>query len=250
MTHATDGHPSETDDAVVEDEHEHEDFVAQEVARDDVDGPEDREAPNDSDDPDEESVRRLLAGPQSPEGKIEVAAAGIDVAHQDPQDETDDHLREDMEDDAAEHPAEAYVEEGNRWSGDGPVSTAGLFLTPDPSHPESADLVVVSALPETPVEAASAAGLPVVREKLLTADAEQVFLSRWNEIQIGFVEDPAQSVRDADALIEDIASAYVNAFGGRRDELAADWQEGDPGTEELRLALRRYRSFIGVVLPK
>jgi len=150
---------------------------------------------------------------------------------------------------ADDRPEEAYVEEGNRWSGDGPVSTVGQFLTPDPSHPESADLVV-AATPDAPVETAAAAGLPVVKEPLLDADTEQGFLTRWNEIQIGFVEDPAQSVRNADGLIEDIASAYVNEFGKRRDTLTAAWQDGDPGTEELRLALQAYRSFIGVVLPK
>jgi len=32
--------------------------------------------------------------------------------------------------------------------------------------------------------------------------------------------------------------------------VAADWQHGSPGTEQLRLSLRRYRAFIGGILPK
>lgn len=91
---------------------------------------------------------------------------------------------------------------------------------------------------------------PIVREPLLTAEAEQGFLSRWAEIQVGFVEDPAESVRDADRLIDEIATALQESLQARRTDLAADWRQGSPGTEELRLALRRYRDFLGVILPK
>ena len=91
---------------------------------------------------------------------------------------------------------------------------------------------------------------PVVREPLLTDEAEQAFLARWAEIQVGFVEDPAESVRDADRLIDEIAAALLGSVQARRTDLAVDWQHGSPGTEELRLALRRYRDFIGVILPK
>ena len=64
------------------------------------------------------------------------------------------------------------------------------------------------------------------------------------------MEDPAASVRDADKLIDEIATALLESFQARRADLAADWQHGSPGTEELRLSLRRYRAFIGVILPK
>ena len=97
---------------------------------------------------------------------------------------------------------------------------------------------------------AETATTPVLHEPLITDEAEQGFLSRWAEIQVGFVEDPAQSVRDADALIQEIADALQSTLATRRAALAADWQHGSPDTEQLRLALRRYRSFLGVVLPK
>ena len=91
---------------------------------------------------------------------------------------------------------------------------------------------------------------PESMEPLLSDEAEQAFLSRWAEIQAGFVEDPAQSVREADRLINEIAAALQSSFQARRTDLAADWQDGSPGTEGLRMALRRYRAFIGVILPK
>jgi hypothetical protein len=149
-----------------------------------------------------------------------------------------------------------------RWADDGGVLTEERHPEPESVHPDTSFEVVGSenptaietealegagAVTETSMEATSD---PVVREPLLTDAAEQTFLSRWAEIQVGFVEDPAQSVQDADGLIGEIATALLESFRARRTDLAADWRDGSPGTEELRLALRRYRAFIGVVLPK
>jgi len=130
------------------------------------------------------------------------------------------------------------TEPTHRWGDDGGV------LTEDrpPEPPESVEPAM-----ETSFEATLN---PVVREPLLSDEAEQAFLSRWAEIQVGFVEDPAQSVRDADSLIDDIAAALLSSFQARKTDLAAGWQQGSPDTEELRLALRRYRAFVGVILPK
>ncbi|MEY9933076.1 hypothetical protein ABH926_007729 [Catenulispora sp. GP43] len=127
------------------------------------------------------------------------------------------------------------TEPTHRWADDG-----GVLTEERQPEPESVE-------PETSMAAPSD---PLVREPLLTDEAEQAFLSRWAEIQVGFVEDPAESVRDADRLIDEIATALLSSFQARRTDLAVDWQHGSPGTEELRLALRRYRAFIGVILPK
>ncbi len=116
-----------------------------------------------------------------------------------------------------------------------------------PTAIETAALEGAGAVTETSMEATSN---PVIREPLLTDEEEQGFLSRWAEIQVGFVEDPAKSVQDADGLIDEVATALLESFRVRRNDLAAAWKNGSPGTEELRLALRRYRAFIGVILPK
>ena len=87
-------------------------------------------------------------------------------------------------------------------------------------------------------------------DPLLTGQAESDLLSRWIEIQVSFVEDPRASVQDADALIHEITDALHASLQERRGDLAAAWQHGQPDTEGLRLALRQYRSFIGVVLPR
>jgi hypothetical protein len=241
-------------DSVLEDQHEnqdvtedqHEDLEDQEAAEDEIDGPEDIEAPLT---PDELAVQNFLSeGPHGPQGRVEMAAAGIEVDDLFPADDADEHIGESDEDSVDGRPAMAFVEQGNRWEGDRPF-TVGQTLTPDPSHPGTIAMVV-HADPAATAVSAAAARLPVVTDALLTVEAEQGFLDRWNAIQIGFVVDPAQSVDSADALIVDIASAYTDAFVERRESLAATRPMGDPGTDDLRHTLLQYRSFIGVILPK
>jgi hypothetical protein len=136
------------------------------------------------------------------------------------------------------------TEPTHRWADDGGVLT-------EERQPEPPESVELPTLMEPAMETSFEATLnPVVREPLLSGEAEQAFLSRWAEIQVGFVEDPAQSVRDAGGLIDEIAAALLSSVQARKTDLAAGWQQGSPGTEELRLALRRYRAFIGVILPK
>ena len=142
------------------------------------------------------------------------------------------------------------TEPTHRWADDGGVLTEAGQPAPESVEPESMEpesMEPESMEPEMPM---AATANPVVGEPLLSDEAEQAFLSRWAEIQVGFVEDPAQSVRDADSLIDDIAAALLSSFQARKTDLAAGWQQGSPDTEELRLALRRYRAFVGVILPK
>ncbi|WP_211718507.1 hypothetical protein [Nocardiopsis sp. MG754419] len=68
---------------------------------------------------------------------------------------------------------------------------------------------------------------------------------RWNELQIGFVDDPRSAVLEADALAAEVASAVVAALEERRTALRTAWEDADNAdTEVLRLALRDYRSFV------
>jgi hypothetical protein len=115
--------------------------------------------------------------------------------------------------------------------------------------PTSADEPKTDPDPEAAAEQPPAANPPVKHEPLLSAEDQQGFLDRWSAVQVGFVDDPTAAVQSAETLIEDIAAAYSAAFDARRAELAT-WRPGDQDTESLRLALQRYRSFIGVILPK
>ena len=137
------------------------------------------------------------------------------------------------------------TEPTHRWADDGGVLTEAGQPAPESVEPESVE--PESMEPEMPM---AATANPVVGEPLLSDEAEQAFLSRWAEIQSGFVEDPAESVHDADRLLGEMAAALLSSFQARRTDLAVDWQQGSPGTEQLRLALRRYRDFVGVILAK
>jgi hypothetical protein len=69
------------------------------------------------------------------------------------------------------------------------------------------------------------------------------FLARWMTIQGKFVDDPHDSVEQADDLVEDVIQSITDTFAKRRDALEKAWSGGETSTEELRLALQQYRSF-------
>lgn len=83
-------------------------------------------------------------------------------------------------------------------------------------------------------------------------DEEKItgFRDRWQNVQTGFVDDPKQAVRQADELVAAVISALATTFAEHKSELEAQWQQGEPATEELRIALRRYRSFFDQLLPR
>jgi hypothetical protein len=86
-------------------------------------------------------------------------------------------------------------------------------------------------------------------EPLVGADAQQEFLSRWTQIQISFLEDPAGAVQSADTLIQEIGVAILASLEDRGGALATEGRAA-ADTEQQRLALRQYRAYLGVLLPQ
>jgi len=83
---------------------------------------------------------------------------------------------------------------------------------------------------------------------LATQEAENM-RSRWSAIQIGFVDDPRHSVEMADSLVAEMMQRLAQVFSSQRGQLEGQWGKGqDVSTEELRLALRQYRSFFDRLL--
>jgi hypothetical protein len=81
-------------------------------------------------------------------------------------------------------------------------------------------------------------------EPLLPADQSDRFASRWQEIQASFVDHPREAVVEADTLVADLMQRLAASFSHERDELEGQWDRGDDvSTEDLRVALTRYRSF-------
>lgn len=79
---------------------------------------------------------------------------------------------------------------------------------------------------------------------LLAANDTHTFQSRWDSIQTGFVDEPRQAVEQADTLVAEVMQRLAETFAQERAKLEGQWSRGDNvSTEDLRLALQRYRSF-------
>ena len=63
-------------------------------------------------------------------------------------------------------------------------------------------------------------------------------------IQTRFVDEPRGAVEDADGLVATVMQHVAEGFADERERLEAQWGRGeDISTEDLRVALQRYRSF-------
>jgi hypothetical protein len=81
-----------------------------------------------------------------------------------------------------------------------------------------------------------------------TGEAES-FRSRWVEVQTGFVDEPRSAVEQADSLVAEMMKRLAQVFADERGKLEEQWSRGDDiSTEDLRQALRRYRSFFDRLL--
>ena len=82
----------------------------------------------------------------------------------------------------------------------------------------------------------------------VTTEADS-YRSRWEKIQTGFVDEPRQSVEHADELVAAVIKRLAEVFADERGRLERDWEKNESvSTEELRIALRRYRSFFDRLL--
>jgi hypothetical protein len=81
-------------------------------------------------------------------------------------------------------------------------------------------------------------------EPLLDAGEAGDFRGRWESIQTSFVDEPREAVQRADALVAELMQRLAQTFARERETLEQQWAGGgEAGTEELRIALQRYRSF-------
>jgi len=79
---------------------------------------------------------------------------------------------------------------------------------------------------------------------LFSASEMGDFRSQWDHIQTGFVDEPRRAVEDADKLVALVMQRLAEGFANERSGLEKQWDGGDNvSTEDLRLALQRYRSF-------
>jgi hypothetical protein len=119
-----------------------------------------------------------------------------------------------------------------------PEGTPGVGGTADLIRP-TADPATAEASRPTAADASDDDATP-----LLPVQSEQRFRSSWEAVQVGFVDEPRESVRRADQLVAELMQELASGFAEARSSLETEWDRGeDVSTEDLRQALQRYRSF-------
>jgi len=86
-------------------------------------------------------------------------------------------------------------------------------------------------------------------EPLFPTGEAEGFRGRWTDVQTGFVDEPRHAVEQADGLVAEMMQRLAQVFADERASLEEQWSRGnDISTEDLRQALRRYRSFFDRLL--
>lgn len=143
------------------------------------------------------------------------------------------------------HPAQ------DRMEGRGPDST---LRQPDRPPADGGPMLVAPASrPGKAVLEQNSAGVAGNRDgtqeeeqasPLFSEQASKDFFARWDGLQVGFIDEPRRSVEQADNLVASAMKRLAEIFAEERAKLEGQWDRGDNvSTEDLRIAMRRYRSF-------
>lgn len=106
----------------------------------------------------------------------------------------------------------------------------------------------VDTLPAPPESAPRDETLPSAphaeTERLFGEEDSRTYLGRWESVQATFVDDPRAAVEHADGLVAEVIRRLAETFSEERENLEGQWAGGgDVSTEDLRVALQRYRAF-------
>jgi hypothetical protein len=81
-------------------------------------------------------------------------------------------------------------------------------------------------------------------EPLFAEERSTELRERWRALQARFVDEPRETVSEADSLVAELLQELARGFSDARSSLEGQWSAGDDvSTEDLRLSLQRYRSF-------
>jgi hypothetical protein len=132
--------------------------------------------------------------------------------------------------------AELRTKEGDLTTAD--LASFGIL----PKQPEGPKLVKGQE-PKT-LDRTAADPMPLFSESEMEG-----FRSQWSEVQTGFVDEPRRTVEGADKLVAAVMQRLAEGFANERSGLEKQWDRGDNvSTEDLRVALQRYRSFFDRLL--
>jgi hypothetical protein len=142
----------------------------------------------------------------------------------------------------SDEPVRARVTHGEVRRDDADLTTADLAGQADGAPAETRTFA--EARPATPDGDGREGQTP-----LFPSEEAGQLRERWTSIQAGFVDEPRRAVEDADGLVAQAMKRLAETFAEERQRLEGAWDRGDDvSTEDLRLALQRYRSFFGRLL--
>lgn len=116
--------------------------------------------------------------------------------------------------------------------------------TPQPGQPPHPDASRHESLQRAPSHARPDVQSTDQLAALFRPEVAADFRQRWDQVQIGFVDDPRQAVQHADELVAQVMKSLASTFAEQRARLETSLGRGEQAdTEDLRMALRGYRSF-------
>ena len=85
-------------------------------------------------------------------------------------------------------------------------------------------------------------------QRLFSAQRASEYNSRWTEIKGDFVDEPRRAIAQADRLVGDVLDELHELFSTQRHSLDHGLDSEQTSTEDLRIALGRYRAFFDRLL--
>ena len=133
------------------------------------------------------------------------------------------------------------------------ISTADLARTAEANdRPVPRENIAAQAAAEGNAAATAArqpAPDPSTRTMLFPNEEAERFRSDWTDVQSAFVDAPRNAVERADQLVANTMKRMAHVFAEERRKLEEQWDRGgDVTTEDLRVALQRYRAFFDRLL--
>jgi hypothetical protein len=141
------------------------------------------------------------------------------------------------------------VDAQDRYPEDRDVPVASSQVETAESYPEQETAVqdtrVDAPVEDTPVQDTPVMSKPAEEgQSLLQPGFADTFQQRWREIQANFVDDPHETVREANQFADEVVNSLTTALNDRKHSLDERWQAEKENTEELRLAMRGYRELL------
>lgn len=85
-------------------------------------------------------------------------------------------------------------------------------------------------------------------DPLIPTERGADYQTRWRDVQVSFVDEPRSAVSQADALVGDLLDQLADTFRNQRQALEQAWNADQVSTEDLRVAMNRYRTFFDRLL--